>query len=252
MRKREQFFLVFFFFFFLSVVVFFAGKAGFLQGLEGITQSLFRPGQTAVFKASKKTQAQPGNMQLLKKLAQLQNLQKENAALKDQFQTTSPSPQTLLPAAIVGAPFVPGVSKPSYFVLSTGSADGVKIGQVVIYKDSVVGRITKVSQHLSVVTLITDRASSFTGLVGRDTLGVVKGQGESIIIDHILASETVHTGDVVTTKGDINMQGIGFPPNLVVGAIASIDKTQSSLFQMAKIKSPLDFENLTMVFILTE
>ena len=255
MRKRETFFLTFFLFLLLSLGVFALDKTGMLAGargiLENITNSLQRATQ-AVFRFPQNFFAYPNvqklqdeNAMLLKKLVDQKELQNENSALKDQFQTSFPKSQQLLPAKIIGSPG-------QYFVIDKGQKDGVKIGLAVVLKDVVMGKVSKVSSHLSVVTLINDALSSFTALDHTSSaLGVVKGQGSEMILDNVLLSENLNVNDVVVTKGDVDAAGIGFPPNLVVGKITSVDKKPSSLFQSAKVKSPIDFSKLTTVFVIT-
>lgn len=259
MRRREQFFITFSLFLFLSIVIFFLGKAVWFSGIRGAMEVILIPVQKishfsfpSFFQNDKLQKLQEENNALRKKLVDEESLKKENNALKDQFATANPVNQKLIPAAIVGNPtFLPGVSLPSFFVIALGSKDSIKAGQAVVSKDNVIGKITKVSNHLSVVTLITEVESSFTGNTTEGVLGIIKGKGEGLLVlENLQASQTVNVGDTVVTKGDMNENGVGYPPNLVVGKITSVDKTQSSLFQSAQVKSLIDFTKLSTVFVI--
>lgn len=261
MRTREQFFLTVFFFLFLSILLFFLGRTTFFSFGAGLLESILHPFQNAahtisnipqkLFTNAELVSLRAENIALQKKLIDQETLKKENNALKDQFATVRPKSQNLLPAKIIGSPgFLPGVTLPNFYILSVGLEDGVKLGQAAVMQDNIVGKVTKVSQKSSVVTILTDASLSFAGEILDGTLGVIKGQNdETLLFDNVLTSKTLHVGDVVVTKGDINEGGIGYPPNLVVGKITSIDKTQSNLFQTAQIKSALHFETLDMVFL---
>ena len=69
-------------------------------------------------------------------------------------------------------------------------------------------------------------------------------------LDNVLLSENIKVGDIVTTKGDITLKRIGYPPDLIVGKIMSVDKNPSSLFQKARVESFVNLNKLYMVFIL--
>ena len=71
-----------------------------------------------------------------------------------------------------------------------------------------------------------------------------------MLLDNVLLSVELKKDADVLTKGDVNEKREGYPPNLIVGKIISIEKKQSDLFQRASVKSPVDFKNLEYVFIL--
>lgn len=261
MRKRERFFLTFLFFLILSIVLFFVAKAPGFENVRGALEGITKPVQKITFSLTQfpesfsdkeKDQLRKEVASLQKKIVDQKQLEQEIQALKDQFQTNNPKSEMLLPAKILGMPrFIPGVSAPSIAILDAGEENEVKVGQAVIFKDNVIGKVTKVSKHLSVATLITDKSLSFAGKTANGILGVVKGEGSDVVLENVLTSEELKADEMVVTKGDINEDGIGYPPSLVVGKITSVDKTQSNLFQMAKLKSLVDFSALSTVFIIT-
>jgi cell shape-determining protein MreC len=55
---------------------------------------------------------------------------------------------------------------------------------------------------------------------------------------------------LVLTNGDVGLNGSGFPPDLIVGKITSIEKKPSALFQKAEVESFLDFSKITAVFVI--
>lgn len=177
---------------------------------------------------------------------------KEMQALRDQFNTPGQNPADLTPVRIVGfTGYVPGISKPIAVTIDQGSANGIKEGQVVIYKDNLVGRVDKVLPYFSSVMLLTHDDLSFTAeTIGGIASGVVHGGKEGIVLDNVVLSEKVAADDVVVTKGDLTAEGIGFPPGLVVGKIKEVEKKQSDLFQKAKVESLIDADSLTTVFVL--
>jgi len=262
MQKRSSFVHYFLVFFALSLLIFLTSQTGILKPISSFSQSLLSPIQSATYGifynftsgSSQIKLLEEENSALSKKLIDQTKLVQDNKALRDQFQTQNPASSSLIPADVIGAPgFIPGISVPETLTLDKGENDGLKTGDAVIYKDNLIGKITKMSAFSSSVTLVTNSSSSFTAkTLKTQSLGVVKGQGGGeIILDNVLLSDTLQKQDIVLTKGDVNQDGSGFPPDLVVGKIISISKNPSDLFQKAEIKSLVDFANLNKVFVQT-
>lgn len=257
MHKRNDTFLYFLLFLFLSVVIFLLSASGGLKSTRNILEKTLIPIQSLykLFNFSSKqigSALEKENRELIKKLVDQAQLQKENQALKDQFESVKTTSLKLIPAKIIGtSAFIPGVSAPENFVLDKGEKEGIKKGMGVIFKDNIIGKISDVTYNLSKVILVINKSSSFTAsLVNSETLGVIKGKGnDEMTLENVLLSENLNANDIVITKGDINEKAIGFPRGLVVGKIVSIEKKPSSLFQSAKVKSLVDFSKLETVFV---
>ena len=263
MQKRTSFTAYFLIFIILSILIFFFSKAPILKPISSFFSSIFSPFESLSygifsnaenFMVSTKLKAlQDENSTLVKRLVDQSKLSQDNKALMDQFQTQNPKSTSLIPANIIGAPsFIPGVSYPENLIIDRGDTDGIRVGDAVLYKDNLIGKVFKTEKYISSVMLITNASSSFTAkTLSSNTLGVIKGQGGGeLILDNVLLSDTLQKGDVVLTKGDINEKNVGFPIDLIVGKIASISKSPSDLFQKAEVKSEVDFAKLDRVFVL--
>lgn len=238
----------------LFLLLSYFGLTNFL--VSGVDQLFFPLGgvfvshTTAANDTSAISQLQAENQKLLLQLAKFKVIQDDNKALRDQFATTTMPSQTLLPAQVVGKGAAGVHFIPDEVVIDKGKNNQVSIGRVVVYKDGVVGLVSQSSNNFASVQLVSNPMSSFPAKTGDGVLGVIKGQGEgNMILDNVLLSETLHIGDVVQTSGNQTGSGAGYPPNLVVGKIISIDKNPSSLFQSARVAPLLSFEKMTTVFI---
>ncbi|MBI2074250.1 MAG: rod shape-determining protein MreC [Candidatus Levybacteria bacterium] len=262
MHKRVNLFFTFLVFIFLSFAIIMLQKAHVFDPVLGlfekitapfqkITLQVFNfPGQLLTNNEIKKLKDE--NAVLLKKLTAQKTIEEDNKALKDQFETKLPVSLRLLPVNIIGSPsFVPGLSMPEYFVIDHGLSSGIKTGQAVIFKDNVVGKIIKVSSNIAIVNLLTSESSSFTvKTLETQALGVIKGQGNGeMTLDNVLLSDKLQNSDAVITKGDFDINGTGYPQDLVIGKIVSIEKKPSSLFQTASVKSLLNFNKLSTIFV---
>jgi rod shape-determining protein MreC len=261
MRKSSftSYFLVFFV---LSLLILGAAKSGLLNPLDAFFKDIFAPFQALTYQTfvkitdfgqnSQIASLKAQNLALIKQLVDKNKLVGDNKALRDQFQTVSPKSTNLVPADVVGAPgFIPDLSVPEVLILDRGANDGVKVGDAVVYENNLVGKITQVTANLASITLLTNSSSLFTvKTLETQAQGVVKGQGGGkVILDNVVLSDSLKKDDLVLTKGDVNIQNSGFPPDLTVGKITSISKNPSDLFQKAEIQTLVDFSNLEKVFV---
>jgi rod shape-determining protein MreC len=190
------------------------------------------------------SELQEQNNELRKQLAKMQELERDNKALRDQFQMTTPVARDLMPATVIG-------NTSDQIMIDKGSDDKVAVGDVIVVKDNLVGKVDKISPRVSVVKLITHPTTSFTAQTAKsDAIGVIKAKGgDSITLENVVLSDKLENDDLVLTKGDVDERGGGFPPDLVVGKIISVSKKDSNLFQVAQIRSLIDFNKTRIVFV---
>jgi len=255
---RRNFFLSFFILIFLSISLFVLAKTGLLSGPVELIGKVVSPLHRLTIGSSSDSKIATENKNLVLKLAETQKLAAENSALRDQFETSYPKSQNLLPANVVSAPsFIPGISTPEYLIIDRGSNDLVKVGSAVVIKDNIVGKVTEVSGNLSKVMLVSNPSNSLSGktvslkgTTGASALGVLRGLGGgNLVLDNVVLSDDLAVGDYVVTKGDLTIDNSGYPPSLIVGKITSVEKKSSDLFQRAKVKSLIDFSRLSTVFV---
>lgn len=231
----------------LMTVLFQAGKLNFVNN---IVQSIFRPIQVMsgnlFFNDNKDEIAllREENSDLKNKITRFQIIEEDNKALREQFALEQPKPRDLLPASIISMPSVlPRMDTADYLVIDKGSEDKVEINDLVVYKDSLVGRVSRVSGRLSVVNLVNHRNTSFTAqTLESKAEGIVKGTNEhKILFDKVLLADTIKTGETVIGE---------FPDVIIIGKIKGINKKASDLFQTAEIEQIIDVKKLTKVFVL--
>ena len=246
--QMKNFFPVFLVLFIFSVFLFFLARSGNLAGLTGFLEQATLPLQKFTFSIfhkpdnSENAKLRQENIELTAQLVDHIREKRENQALRDQFQTTYPVSNALLPAKIVGM-------IQDQIILDKGNKDGVRQGLVVVSKNNLVGIIVKTGTNISVLDIITRNAKLTSKTLKTFSPGIIKTSGGQLILDNVLLSDKLEKGEFVVTKGDVNSEGNGFPPDLVIGKIVSINKKASSLFQSASVKSLVDFSRLEMVFV---
>ncbi|OGH10271.1 MAG: hypothetical protein A2152_01685 [Candidatus Levybacteria bacterium RBG_16_35_6] len=261
MQKGKKYLSIFIVFLILSAIIFGLSKTGIFSYPASFVSSAFSPVQsrflhfTIGIKSFDNRNLKEENLMLLSQMSDYQKLKEQNKSLLDQFQTSSPKSPSLLPADVIGAPsFIPGLSAPENLIINKGLKDNVKVGQAVIFKNNLIGKVEKVNQNISQVMLITNSNSSLTVVTGneKNILGVLNGEGSGeMVLDNVLLSENLKNGDLVFTKGDVNLNLEGIPPDLIIGKIISVEKRPSALFQKAQIQGLIDITKLSTVFIVS-
>jgi rod shape-determining protein MreC len=261
-KKRLTFTFSFFVCLVISLLLFFARETPMVQYISNKAEFLISPIRNTSYSValsfpwmakSREEKLRDEILELKKKLASQELLQKDILALKDQFAVSTDDSTTLLPARVVGAPrLIPNSLLPELLVIDKGKKDGVVLGLGVIARDTAVGKVTKVSESHAVVQLITSKSFSLPVKTTRSgALGVINGRGnEEMVLDKVLLSEDIAIGDMVATYADLDDAGLGFRPGFIIGQITSIDKQPSAIFQKGSVKTLVDVTRLPFVFVI--
>ncbi len=176
------------------------------------------------------------NAQIRKKLAETQGFVEQQKSL-------DPQTYNMVPARPIG------VSR--YLLIDKGSADGLKLGQTVVYKDNYIGRIKEINPKKSVVTLASDpdsKIAAFSSSIIGKARGVLIGQfGSEMLLDKILHQEVIAVNDLVYSEGT----ELEIPRGLVIGRVSEVDNRDNEIFKQAKVKPVFDLGSLDIVFVIT-
>lgn len=258
MQKRKNWIYIFVFFLILSLLIFFLFRLSIFRPVSSFAQGVFSPVQSFIYSVTlgfglnqKVKDLEDKNIVLQNKIIDQEKLIADNKALRDQFAVSYPTSKSLLEANVISSPsFIPGITVAESLIIDKGQKDGLKIGMSVVYKDNLIGVVKEVSENTAKITLITNSSFSvISETFETKAQGVIKGQGAGeMILDNVVLSQSLKQGDLVLTKGEGDLKNL-VVPNLVIGKILSVNKNPSDLFQVAKVKSLLDFSHLSTVFI---
>lgn len=187
----------------------------------------------------------------------LENARLAEAAIAAQQNVKLDAAQRALPYTTIAAPVIArdpsGILKT--IVIGAGSDQGVKVDQVVLSEQGVVGRVSEAGSNYAKVLLVTDSSSSVSALVQTSRAsGIVRGQyGDALVMEWILQSDPVKQGDVIVTAG----LGIGnelrslYPKGLVIGTVVDVTKAEVSAYQRAVVAPAVDLRKLENVLVIT-
>ena len=182
--------------------------------------------------------------QVLSENAKLQKKLAETQGFLEQQKSLDPQTYTMMPARPIG------VSR--YLFIDKGSADGLKLNQAVVYKDSYIGKIKELSPKKSQVMFLTDPDSKLSAFssngAGSKARGILTGRfGAEMLLDKILHQESIAVGDLVYSEGT----EMEIPRGLVLGTVSEVINQDNEIFKQAKIKPVFDISNLDIVFVIT-
>lgn len=174
--------------------------------------------------------------------AQLKDLEKENSDLKELLGIRKENYHYEISQVIFRS-----VSDEVIFI-NHGKDRNFSGGEVVITPDGVaVGKIEKVFQDSSAVSLVSKKGVIFDVKIAGNILGVARGiGGGKVVIEDIPQKEDVKKGDFVFTS---NLSEL-FPPDLVVGQVEKVEKTDITSFQKAIVKTSISPYNLRNLFVI--
>ncbi len=151
---------------------------------------------------------------------------------------------SFLPAKVLGSN--------RYLLIDKGRRDGVEPEMIAVFEKSLVGRVVAVGERTAKISLPTDRESEIMSNVKCQMSNVcpvegrLVGTGKEMLLTQVPQADKFAVDDLVVTSGREEI----FPPNLLIGTVASISQDERQPTQQAEIKPLLDYSQLETVFLL--
>lgn len=176
------------------------------------------------------------------KIVNLKEVGRENELLKDQLKLKSAGETTRL---VLGKIIGRLTERPTVIFINAGSKTGVKKGNLVIYKNFIVGKILSTAEEASAVQLLTDPEAFFDGtdVDSRNAKGEVRGNfATSLRMEKILPTEKINPGDTIveSTSG------------YILGKVVRVEKGGSEILKSADLTVPYELDRIEKVFILLQ
>lgn len=186
------------------------------------------------------------NLSMKRQLAMVEQLEKENASLREALGFYQSNTQPLVAAEVIAR------SPSNWFdklIIDRGENDALKTGDAVVAPSGVVGRIYVTTKRTAEVMLITDDRSAFGATVLRsgDPV-VVEGSGlwNNLRLKPLIKEVDIQVGDEIITS---SMSGI-YPSGLPVGTVVQVDTGEYGLLLTAVVEPHADLARVRRVFVL--
>lgn len=202
----------------------------------------FEPLSKANALADENARLRQDAVDLMAKDARISELEKENALLREGLNLELDKDFDLKVAHIIGKDIAQDT-----LIIDKGAKDMVLAGMPVITSQkALVGKISKVYDNFSEVTLVTNKDFSFDVRIGPEGIdGLVKGRGGFLAYVDLVPKDKELKNDMPVLTSTLG--GI-FPAGLVVGAIKEVDKNDIETFQSAELSLAFDINKTFDVF----
>ena len=140
------------------------------------------------------------------------------------------------------------------FMINRGSNDGIRVDNNVIAGKGLVGIVTEVGPNWATVRAIIDDSSNVSAMtVGSDDTCVVEGELELIDEGKLRFSQLYDKDDKVTVGERVVTSNISdkYVEGLFIGYVSEIELDTNNLTKTGTIVTPVDFQHLKDVFVIT-
>ncbi len=190
------------------------------------------------------------NFKLKAKLQELDSLRLENKKLKNLLNSKySISNKEFKLSRVVS---INKSRLKKQLVVNKGSDDGIRLGQVALAANGVVGQVTLVSDSFATISIITDPTQYVPVKNARNGIrGVTKGfalNKELLKVEFIENISDIKIGDMFLTSG----MGDKFPSGYPVGKVSNIKQNKNDSFLYIELDPIQDTQDLEFVIITTD
>ncbi|MFN8260576.1 MAG: rod shape-determining protein MreC [Chitinophagales bacterium] len=186
-------------------------------------------------------------------------LQEENTQLRRlvAYQNKYPSDSMLpkssssyhfdyIPAKIVNNTISKSIN---FITIDKGSIDGIQKGLGVVSSNGVVGIVTNVSEHFSLVMSVVS-VKSLIGVRHKKTnaLGNLRWNGDdpyTLQVDGMSKTLPIKKNDTILTAGFSSI----FPPDIVVATVKKLEPDESTSFYNMNVRLTNDINSLSYVYV---
>jgi rod shape-determining protein MreC len=138
--------------------------------------------------------------------------------------------------------------------IAAGSSSGIRVNDPVVTPDGLVGKISHVSGHTALVTLLTDAQNDVSALdVQHQSAGIVShGEGPSTLtLDRVPKSQVLKEGDTIVTQGfKVGPLTSIYPYGIPIGTVSGATNSEVDLYWNAQVAPFVHFDSLHSVIVL--
>lgn len=177
----------------------------------------------------------------------VERLETENAKLRRALDYVARVPEQWLAASVLSRNGGAAAVREALRV-EKGTLDGVREGAIVVVPEGLVGRVTAVTPHTAVVTLLADASLKVACEIGTDdpsgARGILSGgSDELLVIRYLRGADRARSGARVFTSG----RGGVFPRGIPVGTLLTVTNRVRGV--EGEVRPAVDFSTLEDVFI---
>ena len=184
------------------------------------------------------------NIELADEAQRLREAKLENLQLRQMLGLKMQSPYKLIAAHVVNKNLT---LLRNTITINVGSHDSVQQYMPVVSDGGLIGIVTAVTKHFSIVNILYNTEFRASGKVQRSRIdGIVQWDGKTLALKNVPKMRDVRPGDVVSTTEYSNT----FPSDIRIGLVSEVHEQPGSLFKSISIEPGVDFVKLETVFVM--
>ena len=138
----------------------------------------------------------------------------------------------------------------NYITINKGTADGIRSDMGVVSPRGIVGIVTTVGDHFSVViSLLNVKFRISCKVLSTNYFGTLSWKGGDVkyaYLEQLPTHATFQIGDTIVTSRNSAV----FPPGVMVGVVDSYDKESDDNFYSLKVRLSTDFQSLSALYVI--
>lgn len=134
------------------------------------------------------------------------------------------------------------------FTINRGADDGIKVDNVVICGEGLVGRVTETGGNWAKVVSVADDNNNTSFYVSRNSgiLGMLSGDGRGGLTGYVFNAQAgIIEGDVLKTSG----MGI-YPAGISIGTVSAVEYNSDTQLKVITVEPEVDFKGITKVMVI--
>jgi rod shape-determining protein MreC len=173
------------------------------------------------------------------------NVYKQKLEVVSEFKNNNDSDEKPIIADIIGYDVS---SFRKSIIIDVGTKQGASVGDIVVFGNALMGRISAIGRSSGRVILITDPASNVPSrLLKSRTQGIVQGTADGTCIMKYVPRQTeIHESEQVISSGI----GGAFPKSLYIGDVIEVKQKNAKLFKDIKIKPRVTISKIEHVLVI--
>jgi rod shape-determining protein MreC len=184
------------------------------------------------------------NIELADEAQRLREAKLENLRLRQLLGLKVQLPYKLIAARVVNKNLT---LLRNTITVNVGSNDSIQQYLPVVSDGGLIGIVTAVTKHYSVINILLNTEFRVSGKVQRSRVdGIIMWDGKYLTLKNVPKMRDVKVGDVVTTSEYSNT----FPSDIRIGLVSDVREQPGSLFKSITIEPGVDFVKLETVFMM--
>jgi len=184
------------------------------------------------------------NIELADEAQRLREAKLENLRLRQLMELKSQLPYTFTAGRVVNKNLS---LLRNTLTLDVGLADGIQERMPVVSSGGLVGVVTSVTKHYSIVNILINTDFRVSAKIQRSRVdGIIAWDGKTFALKNIPKMRDIKIGDLITTSE----YGNTFPSNIRIGIVSDVREQASSLFKSITMTPSVDFVKLEEVFVI--